>query len=94
MQTTAWLPSGLVLVPHNLARDNCVAKNHYTAGSRLLSTTSYATVLLDSEKGRRCDFCLSLAREAAHLKRCSGCGSYWYCNEHCDGSFEVAVCLY
>ncbi len=26
MQTTVWLPSGLILVPNNLARDNCVAK--------------------------------------------------------------------
>lgn len=90
-----WLPDIISLVPDQASRDKCVASIQLKRGSALLSDSAYVTALLNNEKGRRCDFCLSLPRISASLKRCTGCGSYWYCNEICDRSSSyMQVCSY
>ncbi|KAF9475654.1 hypothetical protein BDN70DRAFT_883477 [Pholiota conissans] len=80
----SWLPDSLGLVPHPSARAKCVARTQFNPGSRILSTPAYAAILLDTEKGRRCDSCFRLTSDEVSLKRCSGCGSYWYCDTKCQ----------
>ncbi|KAF8195565.1 hypothetical protein BJ912DRAFT_1021255 [Pholiota molesta] len=58
------------LAPHPLARERCVAKSHFKPGSHILSAPAYAAILLDSEKGRRCDLCFRLPSDGVPLKRC------------------------
>ncbi|KAF8424445.1 hypothetical protein L210DRAFT_3568075 [Boletus edulis BED1] len=42
-------------------------------------------MLLPREKGRRCDFCHSLApQDHGRLQRCTRCASYWYCDAKCQ----------
>jgi hypothetical protein len=80
---TELLPGVLKLVPHPVARDKVISTARLRAGLSVLSTFGFATILLDSEKGRRCDACFRLSNESRSLRRCSGCGSYWYCNAQC-----------
>ncbi|KAI6016485.1 hypothetical protein BKA83DRAFT_4336885 [Pisolithus microcarpus] len=54
-------------------------------GSVLVAVPCLAKVVLDTEKGRRCDHCLA-ADQCQRLRRCSGCGSYWYCDVRCQRS--------
>lgn len=76
------LPSSALveLQPDAKARSKAVARKDIAVGSTIFSTPAFATALLDDEKGHRCDYCL---RERPNLKRCSGCGSYWYCDAKC-----------
>ncbi|KAF8967151.1 hypothetical protein BDZ97DRAFT_569682 [Flammula alnicola] len=83
-QTPSWVPDSVELVPHPSARDKCIAKTQFRPGSPILSTYAFAAILLDSEKGRRCDACFRIASHKTPLKRCSGCGSYWYCDAQCQ----------
>ncbi|KAF9556751.1 hypothetical protein CPC08DRAFT_710983 [Agrocybe pediades] len=78
-----WIPNTLRLASHENARDKAVATGHLDPGSSILKTPAFAAILLDSEKGRRCDHCF---RKNAGLKKCTGCGSYWYCDAHCQAA--------
>ncbi|KIJ61103.1 hypothetical protein HYDPIDRAFT_97356 [Hydnomerulius pinastri MD-312] len=81
------LPDTISLLPHPTARDKTVANAGLLAGTVIISVPSLANVLLPAEKGRRCDFCLSLAsRSEMRLQRCSGCAAYWYCGIECQRS--------
>jgi hypothetical protein len=78
------LPENLSLLPHQKARDKVVSTRCLPAGTIILSDQSLTTTLLPKEKGRRCDFCHSFApQDQGHLRRCSGCASYWYCDSKC-----------
>ena len=78
------LPAHLSLQQHPTARDKAVATRWLPAGTVILSVRALASVLLPQEKGRRCDFCHSLApQDRGHLQRCTGCASYWYCDATC-----------
>jgi len=68
------------LESHPTARNAAIAISGISAGSTILSSTPLATVLVDSEKGKRCDFCLYPLEE---LQRCTGCKVYWYCDQSC-----------
>lgn len=68
---------------HHVARDMAVAACPIAAGQCVLTTTALTTSLLPHEKGRRCDYCFRLAADGHKLSRCSGCGSFWYCDVHC-----------
>ena len=81
----------LKLVPHPIARDQVVSTAPLRAGSSVLSTFAFATILLGSEKGRRCDACFRLSNANRPLRRCSGCGSYWYCNAQCMLSPKLPI---
>ncbi|KAF6755948.1 hypothetical protein DFP72DRAFT_964622 [Ephemerocybe angulata] len=83
MQSYDWIPSSSLvdLHPDPTKRNKAVARRNIPVGSTVLSTPAFATALLDSEKGHRCDHCL---REQTSLKKCSGCGSYWYCDAKCQ----------
>ncbi|KAF8903151.1 hypothetical protein CPB84DRAFT_1814772 [Gymnopilus junonius] len=83
MQVAPWLPQTIKLVSHPKARDQSVATTQIKAGSSILTTPAFASILLDSEKGRRCDNCFRLPQDKP-LRRCTGCGSYWYCNAECQ----------
>ncbi|KAF8231722.1 SET domain-containing protein [Tricholoma matsutake] len=74
----------LRLEPHPIARSQALATCHLPEGSRIVSIPSLVTVLLASEKGRRCDNCFRLTSERRQLQRCTGCGSYWYCGTQCQ----------
>ncbi|KDR82823.1 hypothetical protein GALMADRAFT_1348489 [Galerina marginata CBS 339.88] len=84
MQAISWLPDNVELIPHSQARDKSVAKQIFKAGACILSTSAFASILLDSEKGRRCDNCFRFPALDKTLKRCTGCGSYWYCDAQCQ----------
>ena len=73
----------LRLVPHPKARDQAISIKNLEAGSLILSTPSFATVLLATQKGYRCDACFRLPADGTSLRRCTGCGSYWYCDVDC-----------
>ncbi|KAF5315168.1 hypothetical protein D9619_007076 [Psilocybe cf. subviscida] len=74
------------VVSDPMARDKCVAEVEITGGQCLLSTQALETALLDSQKGQRCDNCFQLPSQNQSLKRCSGCGSYWYCDDSCQAT--------
>ncbi|KAI6028060.1 hypothetical protein PISMIDRAFT_98964 [Pisolithus microcarpus 441] len=75
----------IVLQAHPTARDKAVSEIRASAGSVLVAVPCLAKVVLDTEKGRRCDHCLA-ADQCQRLRRCSGCGSYWYCDVRCQRS--------
>lgn len=78
------LPENLSLQHHQTARDKAVSTCWLPAGTVILSVRSLTSILLLNEKGRRCDFCHSLApQDRGRLQRCTGCASYWYCNSKC-----------
>ena len=83
MELPSELPPAIELVPHPHARDQAVARSFIKAGSSILTTPTFACILIDTEKGRRCDHCFRLPQDKA-LKRCTGCGSYWYCDVECE----------
>lgn len=84
MQDPLWLPKNVELVPHTTARDKAIAKVDIKAGEYILSTPSFTSSLLEHEKGRRCDNCFRLPSEGSPpLKKCTGCGCYWYCDAQC-----------
>ncbi|GJJ13275.1 hypothetical protein Clacol_007526 [Clathrus columnatus] len=68
----------LALQPHPTARSKAVVTENVSAGTILLTTSPLSTVLIQQEKGRRCDLCL-LPNE--NLRRCTGCKAYWYCGQ-------------
>ncbi|KAI5989994.1 hypothetical protein EDD15DRAFT_2170926 [Pisolithus albus] len=75
----------VVLRAHPTARDKAVSEIRASAGSVLVAVPCLVKVVLDTEKGRRCDHCLS-ADDGQRLRRCSGCSSYWYCDARCQRS--------
>jgi len=78
------LPTDAIrLAPHPTARSKAVATTHLPVGSVIITIPSVVTVLLASEKGRRCDTCFRLTSEQCQLRRCTGCASYWYCDMQC-----------
>ncbi|KAL0961154.1 hypothetical protein HGRIS_006126 [Hohenbuehelia grisea] len=75
----------LRLESHLEARNKAVAARNISAGAVVLSTPGFATVLLPSEKGRRCDAChLPGGGQRQAILRCSGCASYFYCDSSCQ----------
>ncbi|TFK40789.1 hypothetical protein BDQ12DRAFT_680032 [Crucibulum laeve] len=74
------------LIAHVIARDQAVATRKLLTGSNILSVPGLATVLLPSEKGRRCDTCHRLQTDERVLRRCTGCASYWYCDAKCQNT--------
>ncbi|KAF8557564.1 hypothetical protein OG21DRAFT_1406979 [Imleria badia] len=81
------VPENLSLQHHPTARDKAVSTCCLSAGTVILSVRSLTSLLLPNEKGRRCDFCHSLApQDRGHLQRCTGCASYWYCDSKCQTS--------
>ncbi|KAH7885040.1 hypothetical protein F5I97DRAFT_1937350 [Phlebopus sp. FC_14] len=81
------LEANISLQSHPTARDKAVANCQFRTGTIVLTVSSLANVLLPTEKGRRCDFCLSLAvHTETRLQRCSGCAGYWYCGPKCQSS--------
>ncbi|KAK7056854.1 hypothetical protein VNI00_002571 [Paramarasmius palmivorus] len=79
----------LRLEPHPSARDQCVATQAISPGSRIFSETALVTVLLPSDKGKRCDACYILPNDI-QLKKCTGCASFWYCDTACQSAHWVA----
>ena len=78
------LPDNLCLQHHPTARDRAVSTCRLSAGRVILLVRSLTSLLLPNEKGRRCDFCHSLApQDRGRLQRCTGCASYWYCDSKC-----------
>ncbi|KAI0661947.1 SET domain-containing protein [Cubamyces menziesii] len=78
--------SGIQLAPHATARNAAIATSFFSAGSTVASIPSLSTCLLPSDKGKRCDACHVLETDRIELRRCSGCASFWYCSETCQGS--------
>ncbi|KIM43208.1 hypothetical protein M413DRAFT_398217 [Hebeloma cylindrosporum] len=78
------IPEWLDLVPHATARDKCIAKTSLNEGSCIFTEPAFTTILLPSEKGQRCDNCFRLPSGKVRLQRCTGCGSYWYCDTQCQ----------
>ncbi|KAI6144743.1 hypothetical protein BKA82DRAFT_16737 [Pisolithus tinctorius] len=74
----------VVLQAHPTARDTAVSETRVSAGTVLVAVPCLAQVLLGAEKGRRCDCCLTPEEADLRLRRCSGCGSYWYCDAQCQ----------
>ncbi|KAJ7600682.1 hypothetical protein C8J56DRAFT_767329 [Mycena floridula] len=77
------LGPSLALTPHPKARHQATAKSNFSAGSLILAIPTIASILLPSEKGRRCDACHKISVSTC-LRRCSGCASYWYCDSTCQ----------
>ncbi|KAF8527442.1 SET domain-containing protein [Hysterangium stoloniferum] len=74
-------PKFIRLDSHATARNAAVATESLSAGVTVLSTLSLSSVLLESEKRRRCDGCF---RQGDKLHRCTGCKQYWYCDAVCQ----------
>ena len=77
------IPESLDLVPHPTARDKCIAKIFLKEGLCIFTEPAFSTILLPSEKAQRCDNCFRLPSGNTRLQRCTGCGSYWYCDAQC-----------
>ena len=82
------LPPNIKLVAHATARNATIATQAINAGSVIVSSPSYASILLRNEKGSRCDACFRRAIAGNALRRCSGCGSYWYCDDKCAKGYS------
>ncbi|KAH9891581.1 SET domain-containing protein [Cubamyces lactineus] len=78
--------SEIHLAPHTTARNAAVATSYFSAGSIIASIPCLSTCVLQSEKGKRCDACHVLETDQVTLRKCSGCASFWYCSETCQGS--------
>jgi SET and MYND domain-containing protein len=93
MSSPQWLPPTLRLASDPVARSKCLATACIKAGSQIFTEESFATILLSEETGKRCDACFRLpsSKDNNHLKKCSGCGSYWYCDAQCK-SVDVVSC--
>ncbi|KAF9013276.1 hypothetical protein BDQ17DRAFT_1386869 [Cyathus striatus] len=74
----------ICLLPHPTARSHAIAAKFISAGSILVSVPSLASVLVEREKGRRCDSCHRVQCVERSLRKCSGCASYWYCDIKCQ----------
>lgn len=72
------------LKPHPTARDQAVAVTSLTPGTIIVSSPSLSTILLPSDKGKRCDGCHVLRSPNIELKKCSACSKYWYCGTKCN----------
>ncbi|KAF9267383.1 SET domain-containing protein [Marasmius fiardii PR-910] len=83
MASPSRLGPTLRLNAHPQARDQCTASVSFSPGSVILSVPSFGTALLPSQKSRRCDSCHRLGTPS-QLKKCSGCASFWYCDEKCE----------
>jgi hypothetical protein len=80
---TTMASTNSALASDTVARSKCLATSFIKEGSRIFAEESFATVLLIREKGKRCDACFRLPSQGNHLKKCSGCGCYWYCDVQC-----------
>ncbi|KAF9463041.1 hypothetical protein BDZ94DRAFT_1309149 [Collybia nuda] len=69
---------------HPSARSQAVATVPITEASKIISVDAFAAVLIASEKGKRCDGCFQIKSEDRLLRKCTGCGSYWYCDSICQ----------
>ncbi|KAF5360478.1 hypothetical protein D9756_005029 [Leucocoprinus leucothites] len=72
------------LTSHPAARSQARATQAISAGSIIISVPAFAFALLDAEKGQRCDVCFRRSHETRHLKKCTGCASYYYCDADCQ----------
>lgn len=81
MSSPSWLPPTFCLASDTVARSKCVSNKLIKQGSIIFTEESFANVLLTREKGKRCDACFCLHKQ---LKKCSGCGLYWYCDAQCE----------
>ncbi|EIW81423.1 SET domain-containing protein [Coniophora puteana RWD-64-598 SS2] len=77
---------GVRLEPHPTARNKAVTSRSFSPGDCILTVRAFATALIPSFKGKRCDRCLRLESSGIDLKRCSGCASYYYCGPQCQTS--------
>ncbi|KAJ3920459.1 hypothetical protein F5877DRAFT_37978 [Lentinula edodes] len=77
------LAENVSLEPLAVGRSRCMASIAFSAGSIILSNSSFIDVLLPSEKGHRCDHCHNLSGSGS-LKRCTGCASFYYCDQTCQ----------
>ncbi|PBK93765.1 SET domain-containing protein [Armillaria gallica] len=81
------------LANHPTARSKAVAVSSLSPGALIISVESLATVLVPSEKGRRCDACHTIPTS---LRRCSGCASFYYCDASCQSihwkTFHKRMC--
>ncbi|KZT23432.1 SET domain-containing protein [Neolentinus lepideus HHB14362 ss-1] len=86
------------LGPHLTARNTAIANVLLRASETILSVPAWITALLLSEKGRRCDWCGCLPSPGCSLKKCTGCGSYWYCGSQCQlqqwKAHHKSICKY
>ncbi|KAG1849836.1 SET domain-containing protein [Suillus tomentosus] len=78
------LPACVRLEAHATARDKAVAASDISPGSVILEVPSMVVLLLSSDKGRRCDFCLCSGAPEIRLAKCTGCALYWYCGPQCQ----------
>ena len=72
------------LEPHPTARSKAVSRCYLSPGSTIVLIPALSTILLPSEKGRRCDSCHLVQRRDRPLRRCSACAAYWYCSAKCE----------
>ena len=82
------LPPTLRLASDPVARNKCVVTTLIKEGSAIFTEESFVDVLLTREKGKRCDACFCLHKQ---LKKCSGCGWYWYCDAQCESRIELST---
>lgn len=80
-----WENAFMYLGSHATARTAVYAKQPLSPGITVFEESALSTVLLPTEKGRRCDFCLRnpAVQNLKGLKRCTGCAAYWYCDASC-----------
>ncbi|KIK52040.1 hypothetical protein GYMLUDRAFT_50106 [Collybiopsis luxurians FD-317 M1] len=78
------ITKNVYLEPHPTARERCMASIPFSAGDIILSSPSFVDVLLPAEKGQRCDNCHRFLGSGS-LKRCTGCASFFYCDQACQG---------
>lgn len=83
--------SDIVLTPTtDCSRSRCLAKQPLAIGTLVLADEPTAAVLVDEERGKRCDQCL-VALEGRPL-RCARCLEVVYCSKDCKTiSLPVAI---
>ncbi|KAH7107199.1 hypothetical protein BKA62DRAFT_686259 [Auriculariales sp. MPI-PUGE-AT-0066] len=72
--------------PDPRIRSQAIATRDLITGTRVLRDLARATVLLPSDKGTRCDWCLRKPTDASSLRRCSRCTVYNYCDPQCQNA--------
>ncbi|KAG6831936.1 hypothetical protein H0H92_006537 [Tricholoma furcatifolium] len=72
------------LESHPTARNRAVATADIVEGTIIVIIPSLSSVLLPSQKGLRCDYCFRKSDGERTLRKCTGCGSYWYCSTECQ----------
>jgi len=88
------VPDTLRLADHPSARNAAVATRNLPIGSVVMAERVFISVLFHDKAGHRCDCChRSESEPELRIRKCTGCGVQWYCDETCMQDPPSSACI-